>query len=185
MKPLHGLLSEVLRVRAPLLHFGALPRAVFNSSPVSLCAFCMVRRFSFNCLSTSDADSSRLRSSTNCAISAATLAQSCSSNAVNSSRRVSASRRLVSSSRCFWIIAISLSNLAELRFQLTALGLQCSDLGAIAPAQYIAAAIIETVTVILFMSATRVFDLARAGDGAGLATELLLRGATRDVKSMG
>jgi hypothetical protein len=47
------------------------------------------------------------------------------------------------------------------------------------------AAIVDAVAVVLFVSATRVFDLACAGDGAGLAAELLLRGATGDVKPMG
>ena len=76
------------------------------------------------------------------------------------------------------------ANIAQPCFKLVALGVQCLNLGAVAPAQYITAAVIDAVSVVFFVAAARVFDLACARDGTHLAAELFLRGAAGDVETM-
>ena len=74
------------------------------------------------------------------------------------------------------------AHFSEPRFKLLALGLQGCNFGAVAPAQHVAAAVLNAVAVVFFMPATGVFDLAGRGDGARLTAKLLLRGAARDVE---
>jgi len=76
------------------------------------------------------------------------------------------------------------ANFTQPCFKLVALGRQCRDLGAVAPAQHIAAAVIDTVAVVFFVAAARVLDLAGAGDRARLAAELFLGGAAGHVETM-
>ena len=185
MKPLHGLLSEVLRIRAPLFHLGPLlARSLqgFHSLLLRLLQGAQVFVQLFEHIRCGLQPVAFIHQLCNFGGNAGPILLVERRKLFETGQRIKTAGELIT---LFLDNIDFTANLAEPRFQLAALGLQCRDLGAIAPAQYIAAAIINTVTVILFVSATRVFDLARAGDGAGLATELLLRAATRDVKPMG
>lgn len=63
-------------------------------------------------------------------------------------------------------------DLLQTAFEPAAPGLQRGDLGAVAPAEHITAAIVDAVAIVLLVPAGRVLDLAGAGDGARLASEL-------------
>src|SRR5690606_27735105 len=65
------------------------------------------------------------------------------------------------------------AELAEAGLELAALGFEGLDLGGVAPAQHVAAAVGDGVAVVLLVAAAGVLDLAGAGDRARLAAELL------------
>ena len=75
--------------------------------------------------------------------------------------------------------------IAQTSFQLLAPGFQYGDLGVVAPAQYVAAAVIDAVAIVLLVAAAGLLDLADMGDRARLAAELFLGGAAGDVETMG
>ena len=77
------------------------------------------------------------------------------------------------------------ADFAESGFELAALRFEGLDLGGVAPAQHVAAAVGDGVAVVLLVAAAGVLDLAGAGDRTRLAAELLLGGAAGDVEAVG
>ncbi len=72
----------------------------------------------------------------------------------------------------------------ELLLQALALVAQGAQLVGVAPAQHVAAAVVDAAAVVLLVAARWVFDLAGARDGAGLAPELLIGVAAGHVKAV-
>src|SRR5471032_1178078 len=76
------------------------------------------------------------------------------------------------------------AQLAQLSGQLPGFDFKGRDLGFVGPSQYISAAIIQTMTVVLFMTFTRRLDLARARDRPCFTAELFLGAAANHVEAV-
>ncbi len=72
----------------------------------------------------------------------------------------------------------------DLALEGAALRLQCGELGLVAPAEHVAAAVVQAVAVVLLVALARRLDLAGAGERARLAPELFGAVATGQVEAL-
>ena len=77
------------------------------------------------------------------------------------------------------------ADLTQVLLQPPGLLLEGGDLGGVAPAEYVAAAIVDPVAVVLFVALARGLDLAGGSDGPGLAAKLLLVDTAGHVEAVG
>src|SRR5690606_2491067 len=76
------------------------------------------------------------------------------------------------------------TQLRNLRLQGPRLVLQRGNLGFIAPAEHVTAAVIDAMAIILFVPLPRRLDLPVTSDGPGFATELFLISAAGHIKAV-
>ena len=78
----------------------------------------------------------------------------------------------------------ALAGFSQARLQHPRLGFERRDLGFVAPAQHVTAAVVDAVAIVFFVPLAGGLDLPGAGDGAGFAAELVLAGAAGHVEAV-